>query len=80
VTTQIAVRLSDELVKQLDVLVAEGRYRSRATAVERALARELRRALAVRDLEILERSKDEPDPDDLAGFLAWTEANPVPLD
>jgi Arc/MetJ-type ribon-helix-helix transcriptional regulator len=78
-STQISVRLSDEAVRTLDALVAEGRARSRASVIDRALERELRRLVAERDLEILERTKDDPDPDDLAGFVAWTEAHPVAL-
>lgn len=79
-STQISVRLSDETVRELDALVAEGRYRSRATAVERALFHELRRALALRDLEILDRAKDEPDPDDLDALARWGARQPVDID
>lgn len=52
-STQIAVRLPDEMVRQLDQLVAEGAAPSRASIVEEALRRELRRHLAERDLRIL---------------------------
>ncbi len=79
-STQISLRLSDEIVRELDALVAAGRYRSRATAVEQALLHELRRALAERDLEILERTKDEPDPDDLAGLARWAADQPMDVD
>jgi Arc/MetJ-type ribon-helix-helix transcriptional regulator len=79
-STQISVRLSEEIVEVLDELVADGTYRSRATAVERALFHELRRALALRDLEILERTKDEPDLDDLAGLARWGSDQPVDVD
>lgn len=79
-TTQISLRLSDETVRELDTLVAAGRYRSRAGAVERALAREIRRALAERDLEILLRTQNDPDPDDLAALAAWGQQHPIPLD
>jgi Arc/MetJ-type ribon-helix-helix transcriptional regulator len=50
VTTQIAVRLPDELVAEVDGLVADGRARSRADVVTRALRRELRRQRAEQDL------------------------------
>jgi Arc/MetJ-type ribon-helix-helix transcriptional regulator len=80
VTTQISVRLPVGLVKELDALVAEGRVRSRASVIERALARELRRALAERDIEILERTKNEPDPDDLDALARWAGRQPLDLD
>jgi Arc/MetJ-type ribon-helix-helix transcriptional regulator len=50
VTTQIAVRLPDEVVAGVDRLVTEGRARSRADLVTRALRRELRRERAEQDL------------------------------
>ncbi|HEV2973580.1 MAG TPA: ribbon-helix-helix domain-containing protein [Solirubrobacteraceae bacterium] len=50
---QIAVRLPDELVEFVDSAVASGNARSRASVVTRALARERRRAIAERDVEIL---------------------------
>lgn len=68
-TTQIAVRLSDEVVRQIDDLVAQGQASSRASIVERALRRELRRLLAERDLEILAQSGDDLD---LAALSAWS--------
>lgn len=58
-STQIAVRLPDEMVQQLDRLVAEGTAPSRASIVEEALRRELRRHLAERDLRILEQSGED---------------------
>jgi Arc/MetJ-type ribon-helix-helix transcriptional regulator len=49
-TTQIAVRLADDIVDQVDALVAAGQVRSRADMVTRALRRELRRQRAEEDL------------------------------
>ncbi len=54
-TTQIAVRLPDDIVEFLDGEVSEGRAKSRAQVVVRALEREQRRQLAARDVEILSR-------------------------
>lgn len=52
-STQIAVRLPDEIVAFIDAEV-EGRHaRSRAAAVVRALERERRRRLAEHDAQIL---------------------------
>ncbi len=64
-STQIAVRLPDDLVHAVDALVAAGQVRSRASLVERALARELRRLQTERDIEILRRSSDGDDLDEL---------------
>ncbi|MBT2271928.1 ribbon-helix-helix domain-containing protein [Rhodococcus qingshengii] len=52
-STQIAVRLPEEIVAFLDNEVSGGRAKSRAQVVLQALEREQRRQLAVRDVEIL---------------------------
>lgn len=72
-TTQIAVRLPDELVAWVDQQVAEGKTRSRASAVERALRREVRRQLAERDAQIYAEMK--PEDDELADMVRWVEKN-----
>jgi Arc/MetJ-type ribon-helix-helix transcriptional regulator len=69
-STQIAVRLPDEMVRTVDELVAAGWATSRASVVERALAREFRRLAAVRDAEILAAAGPDPDLDDLAEYAA----------
>ena len=74
-TTQITVRLPDELVAFTDQLVASGRARSRASVVERALERELRRALAERDAGILAGSEQD---DDLEALAAWAAREGLP--
>ena len=51
-STQIAVRLPDEIVAFVDEEIKAGRAKSRAQVVLRALEREQRRQLAVRDVEI----------------------------
>jgi metal-responsive CopG/Arc/MetJ family transcriptional regulator len=68
VSTQIAVRLPDDLVVELDHLIASGAASSRASIVERALRRELRRYLAERDLQILQSTGDD---EELADFTSW---------
>ena len=74
-TTQITVRLDDDLVRAVDALVAEGRARSRASVVELALERHLRRELAARDVAILRgESTARTDLDDLA---AWAQGLPT---
>lgn len=70
VTTQIAVRLPDDMVAFLDRLVATGRATSRASAIERALAREIRRDIAARDAAILAGTEPDEDMDSLAGYVA----------
>lgn len=52
-STQIAVRLPEEIVAFLDGEIRGGRAKSRAEVVLRALEREQRRQLAARDVEIL---------------------------
>ena len=52
-STQIAVRLPEEIVAFLDSEVSGGRAKSRAQVVLRALEREQRRQQAARDVEIL---------------------------
>lgn len=73
VSTQIAVRLPEELVRFIDQLVADGRAPSRAAAVSQALQRERRRELAARDAAILAA---EPT-DDLDGLAEHVVATPL---
>lgn len=75
-TTQIAVRLPDELVAWVDQQVAEGKTRSRASAVERALRREVRRQLAERDAQIYSEMK--PGDDELDTMLTWVNNRAMP--
>ncbi len=69
-STQIAVRLSEELVEMVDRLVAEGRAPSRAAVVTSALERELRRVMDEKDAETLRRIGPEDDLDDLVNWTA----------
>ena len=69
-TVQIAVRLADEMVQRLDQLVAAGAAPSRASVVERALAREFRRLIAERDAAILAAQGSAPDMDALSEYAA----------
>lgn len=71
-STQIAVRLPDELVRFLDRSVAAGKASSRAALVASALEREMRRLLAEQDAQILERNGTADDLDDL---VRWTGAH-----
>jgi Arc/MetJ-type ribon-helix-helix transcriptional regulator len=63
-TTQIAVRLPDELVAYVDELVGEGAG-SRAVVVTRALSLYRQQLLAERDARILEETGDYDDFDAL---------------
>ncbi len=71
-STQIAVRLSDDLVAFVDDLVSHGDATSRAAVVSRALERERRRKVAERDAAILARAGTDPDLDSLAQYAAGT--------
>lgn len=68
-TTQIAVRLPDEMVAFLDSAVAQGRAASRAALVAAALEREMRRQAAERDAAIL---REQGAADDLDALVDWT--------
>jgi Arc/MetJ-type ribon-helix-helix transcriptional regulator len=70
-TTQIAVRLPDDIVEFIDQLVDAGQASSRASVVARAVDRERRRRVAERDAAILAQAAD-PDLDRLAEYAART--------
>lgn len=71
-STQIAVRLPDEMVAFLDRSVASGKAASRAALVATALEREMRRQLAERDAELLSEAGAG---DELDELVAWTAAH-----
>lgn len=68
-STQIAVRLPDEMVAFLDRTVASGRAPSRAAIVASAVEREMRRLLAEQDARLLSEHGSADDLDDL---VHWT--------
>jgi Arc/MetJ-type ribon-helix-helix transcriptional regulator len=70
-TTQIAVRLPDEIVQFLDQLVAQGDAKSRAAAVTRAIELDRRRRMAEHDAAIYASSKDR----DMDSMAAWAARN-----
>jgi len=73
VSTQIAIRLPDEIVAFIDGEVRGQHARSRAAVVLRALERERRRRLADSDAEILAASRSaRSDVDALADRSART--------
>jgi Arc/MetJ-type ribon-helix-helix transcriptional regulator len=76
VSTQIAVRLPDDLVAYVDEAIAAGRAKSRAELVARLLARDARRHRAEQDLKRLARRGALHDPEALAIALA-TAASPI---
>ena len=76
-TRQIAVRLPDDIVDFIDQMVGEGRDRSRAAVVSRAVERERRRELAAQDARILSEAASGDDLDGLAKYAAST---PVDVD
>lgn len=73
-TTQIAVRLPDDLVEFLDSAVAHGEAPSRAAIVAEALEQERRKYAARADTQILQEQGTE---DDLADLVAWTASSAV---
>ncbi len=73
---QIAVRLPDEVVEFVDEVVKSGGGSSRAAVVTRALERERRRVVAMRDAEILARTGLDPE---LAGLAQYAAGLPSAL-
>lgn len=73
-STQIAVRLPDEMVAFLDRCVASGKAASRAALVTSALEREMRLQAAQRDAHVLTEVGAADDLDDL---VSWSGANAV---
>lgn len=71
-STQITVRLPDDIVAFIDQLVDHGQATSRAAVVARAMDRERRRAAAARDAAILARTDTDTDFDSLAEYAART--------
>ncbi len=69
VSTQIAVRLPDEMVAFLDRTVATGKAPSRAALVAAAVEREMRRQVAERDAQVL---RDNGPADDLDDLVQWS--------
>lgn len=68
-STQIAVRLPDEMVAFLDRTVATGKAPSRAALVASAVERDMRRLAAEQDAQILRAQGAADDLDDL---VEWT--------
>ena len=75
-STQIAVRLPDELVAYVDRAVAAGRVKSRAELVARLIARDARRQRAEEDLQRLIEAGALEDAETLAMVMA-TAGTPV---
>lgn len=76
-STQIAVRLPDEMVAFLDRMVASGQAPSRAALVASALEREMRRRAAEADARIL---AEQGASDDLDALVGWTVTHTEPED
>lgn len=77
---QIAVRLPDQLVDQIDALIAEGAVASRASLVERALEREFRRRLYEREIQVLTALQESGEPDEFEELARWGSRQPIDLD
>lgn len=73
-TTQIAVRLPDEMVAFMDRTVATGMAPSRAALVVSAVEREMRRLAAEQDAQIL---RAHGAADDLDELVEWTAKHAV---
>lgn len=71
-STQIAIRLPEEMVAFLDKAVAEGKAASRAALVGVALEREMRRQAAESDAAIL---REQGTADELDALVTWTSSH-----
>ncbi|WP_232547634.1 ribbon-helix-helix domain-containing protein [Propioniciclava soli] len=67
-STQIAIRLPNDMVAFLDKAVAQGKAPSRAALVSSALEREMRRQAAEQDAAILRERGSAHDLDDLVNW------------
>jgi Arc/MetJ-type ribon-helix-helix transcriptional regulator len=79
VTTQIAVRLPDDLVAYVDKAVASGRVKSRAELVTRLIERDARRQRAEDDLARLVELGALDDPELLA-IVSSVSDTALPID
>lgn len=79
VSTQIAVRLPDELVAYVDQAVAEGRVKSRAELMARLIERDARRQRAEQDLQRLTERGALNDPE-LLDIVKSASDTPLPID
>ncbi|MFT4295253.1 MAG: YlcI/YnfO family protein [Micropruina sp.] len=75
-STQIAVRLPDQVVAFLDAAVAQGKAPSRAALVSAALEREMRRQAAEQDAAVL---RERGAGDDLDPLVDWTMGHHVTI-
>lgn len=76
-STQIAVRLPDELVSYLDEIARSEPGSSRAAVIRAALERDRRVRQAERDVRILMETGDY---EDFEGLNDYARRNPPPLD
>lgn len=76
VSIQIAVRLPDHLVAELDRIVASGAATNRTEVVTSALERELRRRIQERDLQVMAQAGED---DELVALARWGSGHPLDL-
>lgn len=76
-TTQIAVRLPEDLVEFIDEVVRRDDGGSRAAVVSRALRRERRRLVAERDARILAAAAEGDLDDDLDALARYASRTPM---
>ncbi len=76
-STQIAIRLPDSMVTELDVLISQGQASSRASIVEAALRRELRRYQYAQEIDLLAKAVPNAS---LDALVDWVNFNREPID
>lgn len=75
-STQIAVRLPDDIVAYVDAQVTSGSAPSRAAVVARALERDRRRQIAEQDARIYATNRQN----DLDELASWAAPQPMDID
>ena len=79
-STQIAVRLPDALVAELDAMVASGAAKSRASVIERALRKALRQYQYAQELALYDANPQALEDPDMDALAAWVAGRPMDLD
>ena len=79
-TVQITVRLPEDLVAGLDEQVQSGAVSSRAAAVAQALREQRFARQQAHDITVYAAEVGQPDPDDLAGLVAYASRTPLDID
>ena len=79
-STQIAIRLPDDLVAELDAMVASGAARSRASVIERALRKAIRQHQYALEAKMRDEHPERFEDPDMDAWARWASQQPLDLD